>query len=248
MIWQVRVSVLGIEALISSATLLDSRQERAWRSVLVGKLGRCHSNHGHEAMVTQNNINFFTNWAKERLDEMEATVTSLEARASEVQSEAREKATKVLADLCKQRDEFRDTVKKQSEVGEAAWTQAKSRMEADWRVFETEAGKYVESFGKQIEQQQATFKLQAEAQLKAWREAADKLGSDAKNFASERRGDIDAALKRMNADAIEAEKKLEKLREAGTHSWSALMAALAETRLAFDRANEAAREAFKRAA
>ena len=45
-----------------------------------------------------------------------------------------------------------------------------------------------------------------------------------------------------------SEKKLEKLNQAGTQSWSALMAALTETRTAFDRANEAAREAFKRAA
>lgn len=199
-------------------------------------------------MVTQSNINFFTNWGKERLGEMEATVASLEARAAEVQSDLRERATKVLADLGRQRDEFRDTLKKQSEAGEAAWTQAKSKMEADWRAFEAEAGKYVESFGKQVEQQQATFKLQADAQLKAWREVADKLGSDARKFASEHRGDIDAALTRMNADAAEAEKKLEKLKQAGTHSWSALMTALTETRLAFDRANEAAREAFKRAA
>lgn len=199
-------------------------------------------------MVTQGNINFFVNWGKERLDEMEATLTSLEASAAEVQSDVREKAAKVLADLGRQRDAFRDTLKKQSQAGEAAWSEAKTKMEADWRVFEAEAGKYVESFGKQLEQQQTTFKLQADAQLKAWREVADKLGGDAKKFASERRADIDVALKRMNADAAEAEKKLEKLKQAGTHSWSALMTALTETRHAFDRANEAAREAFKRAA
>jgi hypothetical protein len=52
----------------------------------------------------------------------------------------------------------------------------------------------------------------------------------------------------MNADAVEAEKKLEKLNQAGTQSWSSLMAALTETRAAFDRANEATWEAFKRAA
>jgi hypothetical protein len=179
---------------------------------------------------------------------MDATVTSLEGKAAEVQADVRDKAKKVLADLRKQRDDFRDTMKKQSEANEAAWIQAKAKLEADWRLFEAEVKKYVESFGKQIEHQQATFKLQADAQLKAWREAADKLGSDAKKFASERRGDIDAAVKRMNADAVEAEKKLEKLSQAGTQSWSALMAALTETRTAFDHANEAAREAFKRAA
>ena len=115
-------------------------------------------------------------------------------------------------------------------------------------LFEAEVKKYVESFGKQIEQQQATFKLQSAAQLKAWREAADKLGGDAKEFAAERRGEIDEAVKRMNTDATEAEEKLQKLSQAGTQSWSALMAALTETRAAFDRANQAAREAFKRAA
>ncbi len=179
-------------------------------------------------MVTQSNIHFFTNWAKERLDEMDATVTSLEGKAAEVQADVRDKAKKLLADLRKQRDDFRDTMKTQSEANEAAWIQAKAKLEADWRLFEAEVKKYVESFGKQIEHQQATFK--------------------AKKFASERRGDIDAAVKRMNADAVEAEKKLEKLSQAGTQSWSALMAALTETRTAFDRANEAAREAFKRAA
>ena len=177
---------------------------------------------------------------------MDAAVTSLEGNAR-VQADVRDKAKKVLADLRKQRDAFRDTMKKQSEANEAAWIQAKAKLEADWRLFEVEVKKYVESFGKQIEHQQATFKLQADAQLKAWREAADNWQRRQK-FASERRGDIDAAVKRMNADAVEAEKKLEKLNQAGTQSWSALMAALTETRTAFDRANEAAREAFKRAA
>ena len=199
-------------------------------------------------MVTQNNIHFFTNWAKERLDEMDATVTSLEGKATEVQADVRDKASKLLADLARQRDDFRDSMKKQTEASEAAWVQAKTKLEADWRSFEGEVRNYVDSFGKQVEHQQATFKLQADAQLKAWHEAADKLGSDAKKFAAERRGDIDAAVKRMSADAVEAEKKLGMLNQAGTQSWAALMAALTEARTAFYRANEAAREAFKRAA
>jgi hypothetical protein len=51
----------------------------------------------------------------------------------------------------------------------------------------------------------------------------------------------------MKADAVTAEKKLQDLARAGTESWSALNSALAETRATFDRANQAAREAFKRA-
>jgi hypothetical protein len=199
-------------------------------------------------MATQGNIHFFTIWAKERLDEMDAAVTSLEGKLAEVQSDVRDKATKALADLRKQRDDFRDTIKKQAEANEAAWIQAKTRLESDWRTFEAEVKTYFESFGSKVEQQQATFKVQADAQLKAWREAADQLRANATKFAAERRSEVDAAVERMNADAAEAQKKLQKLNEAGTQSWSALMAALAETRGAFDRANQAAQEAFRRAA
>ena len=199
-------------------------------------------------MTTQSNIHFFVNWAKGRLDEMDATLTSLEGKVGGVQADARDKANKVLADLRKKRDDFRDTVKKQSEANEAAWISAKTKLKSEWNVFEVEVKKYVESFGNQIEQQQAIFKLQSAAQLKAWREAANKLNSSAKEFAAERRGEIDAAVKRMNTDATAAEEKLQKLNQAGSQSWSALMAALTETRAAFDRANQVAVDAFKRAA
>jgi hypothetical protein len=199
-------------------------------------------------MATQSSIHFYLNWAKERIDEMDATLASLETKLSEVQADARVKANQVLADLRKKRDDFQTTVKKQAEVNEAAWIKAKAQLETEWTAFETEVKKYVDTFGKKIEQQQATFKLQAAAQLKAWREAADKLRTAGKEFAAERRGEIETTVKRMEADAAVAEERLQKLNQAGMQSWSALMGALAETRAAFDRANQAAQEAFKRAA
>jgi hypothetical protein len=51
----------------------------------------------------------------------------------------------------------------------------------------------------------------------------------------------------MKAEASAAEAKFEKLTKAGTESWTAWNAALTESRTAFDRANEAAWESFKRA-
>ncbi|HEY8334743.1 MAG TPA: hypothetical protein VIQ05_13205 [Tardiphaga sp.] len=198
-------------------------------------------------MATQNSIHFYIDWAKERLDEMDATLTSLEGKAGAVQADAHDKAAKILADLRRNRDGFRDTVKKQAEANEAAWIGVKKELESEWSAFEAEVQKYVESFGKQMELQDATFKLQAEAQLKAWRDAAEKLGSTANEFVAERRGDIDAAVTRMKAEAGAAEERLQKLNQAGTQSWSVLMAALTETRAVFDRASQAVRDEFKRA-
>lgn len=198
-------------------------------------------------MSGQDSIHFFANWARERLDEMDAALTSLEGKAVEVQADAKDKASKVLAELRKSRDDFRDAIGKQAGAGEAAWTSAKAKLETDWSAFEAEVKEYVESYGKQFELQRATFELQAAAQLKAWREAADRLASAASDFASESRSEIESNINRMKADAVIAEEKLRKLNEAGSQSWSALTAALTETRAVFDHANQTAREAFKRA-
>jgi DNA gyrase/topoisomerase IV subunit A len=193
-------------------------------------------------------VYFYLNWAKERIDEMDAILASLEANVAEVHADARAKANQALADMRKKRDEFRNTLKKHADADEAAWIREKARLQSEWNAFETDVKKYVESAVKQIEQQQSTFKRQADAQAKAWREAAEGIRTGAKEFAAERRSEIEAAAKQMEVDAAAATEKLQKVSEAGKQSWSALMTALAETRAAFDRANQAAQEAFKRAA
>jgi hypothetical protein len=58
----------------------------------------------------------------------------------------------------------------------------------------------------------------------------------------------DAAVKQMKTEAVEAEARLQKLKQALSESWMVLGAALPETPKAFDQANQKAWDAFKRAA
>lgn len=198
-------------------------------------------------MATQSSLHLYLNWAKERIDEMDATLAAFEAKAGTAQGEYRGKANDIIADLHKKRDEFQETVKKQAEVGEAAWLRAKGQLESEWGKFEAQVKSYVETAGKHVEQQQAAFQEIAAAQMKAWHEAADKAHVAATQFAADRRAEIDAAAERMKADAATAEAQFQKLRQAGTDSWTAFSAALTESRAAFDRANQAAWDAVKRA-
>ena len=85
---------------------------------------------GH--MATQSNIHFYVNWAKERLDEMEAVLASLEGKVGEVRADARDRADKAITGLRNSRDIFRDTVTKQAAANEAAWTSAKATLEPEW--------------------------------------------------------------------------------------------------------------------
>ena len=199
-------------------------------------------------MADHSSMHGYLNSAKQRIDEMDAVLASLEGRASQIKSESKAKADQLIADLKKRRDEFQAIVKKQADAGEAAWQRTKTELDSKWSAFEALVKTYFETIGKQVEQQQATFRDIAAVQTKTWREAADRLHGEAAKVAAAKRAEVDAAVKKMKADAAEAEAHLQKLKQAGTESWLALSAGLAESRKAFDRANQAVMDALRRAA
>ena len=191
-------------------------------------------------MSEQSSMHSYLSWTKERIDEMDATLASLEARAGRVKADSQAKADQLIADLKKRRDEFQAKVKAEAAAD-------KKQLESQWNGFEANVKTYFETVDKQIDQQQATFRDVAAAQQKAWREAGERLHNEAAKIAAAKRPEIDAVVKQMKADASEAEARLQKLKQAGSESWAALSAALEESRKAFDRANQAAWEALKRA-
>ena len=197
-------------------------------------------------MTEQSHLHFYLNWTKERIDEMDAALAALETKANKMQADSKVKADQLIADLKKRRDEFQAMAKMRADTGEAAWQRTKTQLESQWSGFEAQVKTYFDTVGKHLEQQQTTFREVASAQMKAWREAADKLHLSTANIAGAKRGEVDAAVKQMKAEATEAEAQLQKLKQAAGESWSALSAALAESRRAFDRANQASWDAIKR--
>jgi hypothetical protein len=197
-------------------------------------------------MPIQTSMHFYINWAKERLDEMDATLASLEHQAREVEAASRTNADQLLTSLRKRRLEFQEGVTMQTETSEAAWLRTKAQLDAQWNRFEAEVKEYIETFSRQGGQQKATFQKVAAAQLNAWQSASDKVHAAAAEFAAERRADIDDAVNQMKADASKADATLQNLARAGTASWTALNGALAQSRAAFDGALQAAADAFKR--
>jgi len=194
-------------------------------------------------MLTESTMHFYFNWAKERIDEMDAALASLEAKAPQVKADAKVKIDQLIADLKKRREEFQALARKQAEAGEAAWQRAQIQLQTQWTGFETQLKTYVGTVSKQIEHQQAIFRDIGAAQAKAWREAADKLRDEGAKVAAAKRPEIDAAIKQMKA---EADAQIERVKQAGGQSWSVIGAALAESRKAFDRVNQGAWEALKR--
>jgi hypothetical protein len=247
------VSILELKMSLGAATTLGHSSTRGPRhgsnveSEQIVWLGTAPTRK-EPLMPEHSSMHIYLNWTKERLDEMDATLASLEVKASHLKADAKAKADQLIADLKKPRNEFQAKAKAQAEASEAAWQAAKTQLESQWNSFQAQVKTYFETVGKQVEQQQSTFRDIAAAQVKAWREATEKFHDAAGKVASEKRADVDAAVKQMKAQAAEAEARLQKLKQAGSESWTALSEALTESRKAFDQANQKAGDAFKRAA
>ena len=198
-------------------------------------------------MAEQSTMHAYLTWTKQRIDEMDATLATLEARAGEVKADSKVKADQLIADLKKRRDEFQATIKAQLEAAEATVRANKAQLESQWPGFEAQVKTYFETVGKQVEQQQAAFREIAAAQIRAWQKTAEELHESATKVTAAKRADFDAALRQVKAGAAEAETQFQKLKQAGSESWTALNAALADSRKAFDKANQQAWDALKRA-
>jgi chromosome segregation ATPase len=199
-------------------------------------------------MPEQSSMYGYLTWTKERIGEMDATLASLEAKAIQERADSKAKVHQLIAELKRRRDAFRAKAKTVAEADEAAVRAVRAQLESQWHAFEAEVKTYFDSVDRQIEQQHATFRETAAAQVKAWREAGDELRRATAEVAAARRADIDAAIKKIESDAAQAEARLQQFKQAKSESWAALGAALAESRKAFDRAIQQGWDAYKRAA
>ena len=69
-------------------------------------------------------VHFYLNWAKERIDEMDATLSSLEGKARGLSVQSRNTAERLIADLRRRRDAFLESMHKQAQANETAWGDA----------------------------------------------------------------------------------------------------------------------------
>ena len=188
----------------------------------------------------------FSNWMKERLDEMDATLTLIEKSTAALNADAKKQAEETIAQMRTWRKAFEEAIRKQQHESEAAWAKAKTTLEANWASFEAAVEVYVKNSRLTAQERVAAFGARAEAQRKAWEETISALQKKAGMAAAEGKQDLDAALSHLKRQADAAKTKLEANQKAGPESWAAFKAALQESRAAFDKASQKALEAFRK--
>jgi membrane protein involved in colicin uptake len=202
---------------------------------------------GGTGVEARSSVHASIDWARERLDEMDATLASLEKLLDDVKLQNRAAADRAVVEMRAQRDALKQAVEAKRQASEAEWQQTQANVESRFVAFEAAVQKWVDVTSDRVAEQNQLFVARAEAQRKAWQETVARLEASAKGFAADRKREADSAAATIRADAEAANAKLEAFKRAGKESWTAYATALAESRAAFDRANETAYEATKRA-
>jgi hypothetical protein len=192
-------------------------------------------------------IHPYIEWAKNRLNEIDATVSTLEETVNDLGEETRAKAEKALEGMREQQGIFKTQIEEHLESTEKNWESSVSQLTDEWRIFETYVIAYADAAKDQGEQYEAAFKARAKAQLEAWQAAVDNVRRASSDFQAERKKEIMHALDKMSDEAKATKKKLDRIESAGNQTWRALSKALSESRIAFEKANKEAHEAFKSA-
>ena len=80
-------------------------------------------------MQEHSSMHVYLNWSKQRIDEMDAALASLEAKVSQLKADSKAKADHLLADLKERQHEFQAKAKAQAQAGEATLHASKAQLE-----------------------------------------------------------------------------------------------------------------------
>jgi hypothetical protein len=124
-------------------------------------------------MPAQSSMHFYFNWAKERIDEMDAVLASLGGKSWRSSGRVPKQGRPLIADLHKKRDEFQKPPR-----SSRCWRGSPAaHQKANWKargMASRSKSKICRNFRK-AGPAKATFQNAAAAQLKAWRDAAEDL-------------------------------------------------------------------------
>ncbi len=137
----------------------------------------------------------FTDWARRRLDEMDAALTAMEAKSEALQGQAQEQAAGALAEMRRCREDFDGKVNAAMSEGESAWDTMKGQMESAWGKYEAGFGQWVEAARSQGE----AFEARSKAQLGVWQSMLEEYGKRAEAAGAEQRQTLEAEVARWGS-------------------------------------------------
>ena len=176
--------------------------------------------------------------AKERLAEMDATITVLQENADKVDGAARQQAHDAVAALRAIRETYHDEIDGVLAQGRQMTSDqlamARTALAAPWTQFDHAVDQDVASIKLDAAQRKALVEARIRAEQAYWQSVITDLQASATNLTAEQRAAIDVRIAAVRARADAAQLRLTRLSHAGQTAWSALKQGFVNSRHIFD--------------
>ncbi|KIZ47579.1 MULTISPECIES: hypothetical protein [Rhodopseudomonas] len=183
-------------------------------------------------------------WTKQKLDEIDATLASLEESAKSLSSAARIEAERALARIATARNEFSrnaDVLRAQTaDAGEETY----AALLAKWTEVELGLQTYLAAAASQADTVKNAFAARAAAQRVTWQKSLATIQAAASETVERARIEADAAAARLSEAAAKVEAKFGQASNAGDESWKAIQSAIAEAHAVQQRTWKAITDSF----
>jgi len=174
-------------------------------------------------------------WTKQKLDEIDATLASLEDSAKSLSSDARTEAERALAQIEKARNDLSENFETLRAQGKVTGDYAYAALEAKWTEVELGLQNYLASAATQADTVKKALAARAAAQRESWQKALAVVQATASEAVERARIEVEAAADRLTEAAAKVEAKFGQASNAGDESWKAIQSAIAETRSIHER-------------
>ncbi|MGX1101388.1 CerR family C-terminal domain-containing protein [Amorphus sp. MBR-141] len=214
-------------------------------------LARHRTRKEEPTMTKQSRAHEQVEWTKQKLDEIDATLASLEKSVDDVRGDARKDADRALGRLkaareayAKKVDTLRADVDAARDVADAVY----DSLEAEWDEIELAFQSFLTAAADQADVAKAAVSARAEAQRLSWQHSVDAIRASASQAVDRAHGEFDAALERLDAARFKVEAKLGQASAAGDESWQAVKDGIDQTRQAHERTWKKISEAISKIA
>jgi hypothetical protein len=188
-------------------------------------------------------------WAKQRLEELEITISELEKMSGNLNDSAREEADHALTRLRGARSKLNgyvDDLRLEAVSAKQRGEEIQKSIDAEWLEVELAFRDFLSAAKDQADTVRNVVLARARAQHLSWETTLKNLHDHAADVVEKARGDLDAAMLHLAEEAQKFQRRIGEVRDAGDESWSAVKSGLTDVKDVHGRMIQKIKNAFSK--
>lgn len=198
-------------------------------------------------MTEQSNAHEAVAWARQRLDELDAIIATIEKSTAQLKEASHKEAEQALARLRQSRTRiqgYSDDLRNEADAARLRAGEALKSVEAEWLDVESAFQAFLSTASGEAQTVRDALVARAHAQRLSWEKSLNGLRDQARETVEKAREEFDEAYRRLSDEAEKFQGRIGDARDAGDESWKAIKAGLAEVRDVQNRTIARIKEAF----